>query len=388
MTTPAAPTQNTRADKIRYDFKLEKWIFDKKQISYDKKVNESVIGSEQSKQTVYHVSPLYMGQPFVKIVTPICFCSGLYVVKDNVSGKKSITFCIWLYRDWSEKEIKKKPIEEKHEAFWKELHACCSLLDTEPYASVRSTIAIPTTRTDDEDGSQKPVKMTTVLRRFVTLPTYRKGHKNAGNTDPTRPPRVKANVWLAKIKESAAKPAAATIGASAAPPALRALPSGDQAKSNSKDKTWEGQRLLCEVEHLNGTPLAMEELFERPFLAKFTLVWTGDFFGGYKVHQLKASGISVAELLDKKSMAGMTKEERDDAQDEYMQYRQDRENEEGSKPATNPESGEEQGGEGGQGEDATPAQPPQPAPSGRKDKKKTPKMTVNQVLGNDDEQDG
>jgi len=379
----AGANANAKAAKIWYDTKASegegKWIFDKKQVAYNQKVHESSIGSESGKTSVYHVSPTYEAQGFVTIVTPICYCSGLYIQTDNVTGKKSITMCIWMYRDWNDKMKKKKAFEEKHEALWRELHECCSLLDTEPYATVRSTIGIPKT---NEKG--KPVKMAKVLRPFVTLPTYRKGHKLAGELDPDRPPRVKASVWLGKLKTEAAAPASANVGASA-PPALRALPSGDRAGGNDKEQVWEGQRLLCKYVRLDKTPLTLADLLGQPFMAQFTLIWLNEFIGGYKNHQLKASIIAVTEFCPKTSRNDMTDEDFDDLREQAAQYQQERENEEGSTPpalsaAINKEEQPNEDGEEG-GETAPPLAPPK----AKTDKGKKKKMDVAEVLDDGDE---
>jgi hypothetical protein len=347
-------SSNTQGPKrtIYFDRTKQEWVFDGSLMAYDK---EKVITTSIEGSNVYHVSPTYAGNGFVTIETPICFCSGLYINPGTNGGKATVSASIWLYREWSKDAVVKKPAEELHEQFWHDLHQVTALLDTPEYASVKTTLGVKkaTSIVHPDSG----------VRPFVRLPEFRDG-ENKGEVDETRPPRIKANVWLAKPKGNAAAKAKA-----AAPPAgqLRAVPTSDKREAG----TLFDQRLLCTTEELDGTPLPIEDLYEQPFLGKFRLVWCSDFFGAKsKTHQLKISRITRCKKLEKAAVKGMSDAERSDAMEEYAELREEEEREvaAGVKlvPVREPQDGEAEAAE--EGEDEPPAPAPAPAPK----KSKTP----------------
>jgi hypothetical protein len=358
--------------KIQYNRKSEKWDFDASQLAYDKKKVLDTALEEGGH--CYHVTPQYYGQGFTTIVTPYCFCSGLYVNKNEKSGKSTIATAIWLYRDWEASWYDKRPeknvTEVKHESFWKDLHKCSALLDSDEYKSVRAMIGVP--RKDDEG---KAVLMTKALKPFVTFPKYKEGHELYGEIDKTRSPRIKAQVWLAKPKVTAGAKAKAEAGTIVpnAPAPLRQVPGADRNADKSAERTWRGNRMLCTFEELTGAELPMEELIERPFVAKFHLIWSADFFGTQRVHQLKISRITVFEKLQKTGNQELTKAEREDAFNEADEYRQERES---SAPPAEPAAPtlvteDEDGGDAG-----TTEAPPAPAPADEEEEDTPPPPPV------------
>lgn len=306
----AAPANGAPGVKhdIHYSRESANWVFDPQAMSYSKSVHS---GDVKGAGKVHHVGPQYYGKGFVTVKTPICFCSGLYINTDKDSGRKTISLSIWLYRRWSKEEQVKTDVEVKHEQMWRDLHKTCKLLDTEEYADVRAKIGVPRV---NEEG--EPVPMVRIVKPFVRIPKY--GDKNPelnGQVDTTRPPRVKAQVWLAKPKESEGPkgkgPSAST--------ALKVVPTGEE----KTEGMWGGQRLLCTFENVDGSPRELESLIEQPFLGKFSVVWCSDFFGAHKTHQLKVSHVLVFQLLPKMTRAGMTEEERHDAMEEFAELREE-----------------------------------------------------------------
>jgi hypothetical protein len=289
---------------IYFDRTKQEWVFDATLAAYDKK---NVVTTAIDSGNVYHVSPTYAGNGFVTIETPICFCSGLYVNVGKNGEKTTVSASIWLYRDWSKDAIAKKPAEELHEQLWHDLHQVTALLDKPEYADIKAMLGIK--------KSVSVIHPDSGVRPFVRLPEFRDG-ENKGEVDPTRPPRIKANVWLAKPKGNVAAKAKAAAPVAGA---LRAVPTGDKQETGMLFQ----QRLLCTVEELDGTPLAIEELYEQPFLGKFRLVWCSDFFGAKRTHQLKIARITRCKKLEKAAMKGMSEAERNDAMEEYAALREE-----------------------------------------------------------------
>src|ERR1019366_7486474 len=179
------------------------------------------------------------------------------------------------------------------------------------YKEIKTTLGIP-----------KSEKVISHLKPMVRNPVFRDGEEK-GEIDPDRPRRLPAKIWIAKPKEtSTAKAKAAAKGKEKE---LKSLP--------TEGAEVPGERMLCTFEMMDGTPIAMEELYERPFDAVFTIVWTADFFGAKSACQLKISNISVCKLLEKNQQSGLTEEERDDIRDQYAALRAEEEDEE-SGPVT------------------------------------------------------
>ena len=356
-------------------------------MAYEKKAHEGKVGQTP----VYHLTPTYHGHGFVTIVTPICFCSGIYVNTDE-NGKKNMSMSIWLYRKWNKDGKVKTEAEQNHEQFWRDLHKTTSLLDTEEYEEMRQQIGIPMEITDEISQETKPNPMIKVIKPFVRIPKYQNG-PNKGKVNPDLPPRVKPNVWLAKPKDTQdGFPAPATKGGKEVPK-LKAVP---EKKDDNKDGLWNGQRLLCKFENLDKTPRPLEELYQQPFLGKFTIVWASDFIGSHNTHQLKVSHVAVCELLPKMQFAGMTEEERMEAMNEYAELHQEDE-EAGSGPVLkgSAERGNEEEDEEKEKKKSTPKkkekkeeQEEDEEEKPKKDKKKEKKTKVKvQDLANDEPED-
>jgi hypothetical protein len=373
MNKTAAPAPGTKKSvSIVYDRDTKKWLYDATKMAFDPK---KTMTTEMESGKVFHISPTYHGNGFVKIVTPFCFCSGLFVNVDKATQRKTIGAAIWLYREWTKEKRVLTDVEKKHEKLWHELHKVVSLLDTPEYAELRRTIGVG--KKDDEG---KPKFMAKVVSPFVRLPKHKEGEL-AGEVDEDRPPRVKASVWLAKPKVTAGAQAKAAAKAAGGAKELKSVPDGS---SKRDDATWEGQRLLMSCEMVNKEPCAMEDLFERPFIAKFTLIWTSDFFGAYKTHQVKISHICVGELLEKMTKAGMSDAERAEAMDEYaeLREREDRAVEELAEGVVKLEVVEDEGDE-----PTPPPKAPKAAPAKEKERKKAPPAPVPEEPAGDDEEE-
>jgi hypothetical protein len=242
---------------------------------------------------VYHVSPQYQGKSFLKVRTPVCFCSGLYsrVNKDN--GRTSTSGSIWLYANWNKDVKKKSKNEEAHRKVWEDLFECNRLLDTPEYKSTKSKIGIPTKE-----------KVIDKLPHFIRNAVFRDGDQK-GEIDINRPVRIKAAVWTAKPKGNPKKVSEEKKG-----DAKKQLPTEDN-----------GDRMLCTFQRLDKTPIDISELMERPFKAVFVILWSADFFGANNYTQLKMCNVIVTELMDKMSMNGVDDSTMDDIRDEVVQQR-------------------------------------------------------------------
>ena len=255
---------------------------------------------------VYHVSPLLQEKPFLTIRTIICHCSGLYVNIDKKTGKRTISATIWMARNWKKGMHKQTSKEKQHEAMWNALYETNNILDTPEYKVIKTKIGIPKAET-----------VISRLKSMVRDPVFQSGPEK-GEIDPDRPRRIKANVWIAKPKETSTAKEKEKAKAKTTTKELKTLP---------EEGAVPGERMLCKFQTLDGTPIAMEELYERPFDAVFTIVWSADFFGAKSSCMLKISNISVCKLLEKTSNNDLTEGELEEIREQYAALRAEEEDE-------------------------------------------------------------